>query len=360
MRRPLPLLRPLSLLGTVFLLTVVAVFVFLRIDRVVVAPGCFTGGTLAVRAPLDGRVVTAAVKPGQQVAPGQLLVEFDSEPLEAEIGLAQTRIRDLERHKIDLAAEMERLTTGIHPAEAEQARREVERSKLALEDARTARERARQLAEEGLVAEEKLQEADLALRLAEIELAGRTDAVPLLERRQTEVIATLRRDAAAVDAELAEEQLTLRESQRRRTLCSVLAPDSGVVVGTGLYELEQRYLEEGEDLLRIERGVSARFEGWLDDHGRALARGGQEVKIRLDGYPWLLHGTVPGKVEFVSGRRDGNGEGAAGFPVVVAYVAGSGPGPLLDGMTGRARIVVGERVSLGRLLLERVMGVDDP
>jgi hypothetical protein len=46
--------------------------------------------------------------------------------------------------------------------------------------------------------------------------------------------------------------------------------------------------------------------------------------------------------------------------VVVAFEAGRGPGPLLDGMTGQARIVVGQRVTLGKLLVERVLGVDSP
>jgi len=341
-------------------LTVVAVFVFLRIDRVVVAPGRFTGGTLAVRAPLEGRVVRTAVAPGQRVVPGQTLVEFDAQPLVAEIDLARTRIRDLERRRYDLGDEIERLTTGIHPVEAEQARREVERSRLALADARIGRDRAHELAAEGLVSMENIQETDLALHLAEIELADRKDAVPLLARRQSETIAVLRRETAAVDTDLIEEERALREKLRLQTLCTVVAPDSGVVVGADLYELEQRYVEQGAELLRIERGVSARFEGWLDDHGRANARDGQEVKIRLDGYPWLLHGTVPGRVEFVSGRREMGIDGDEGFPVVVSYKAGSGPGPMLDGMTGRARIVVGERVTLGRILLERIMGVDEP
>jgi len=359
-RRPLPLLRPLSLLGTVFLLTVVAVFVFFRFERIVVAPGRFTGGTLAVRAPLDGRIVRSQVRPGQRVAAGQLLVAFDDEPLDSEIALGRSRIEELERRRADLEAEIRRLAGGIHPAEGEQARREVERSRLAREDARIAADRARELADEGLLSKEELQEADLAFKLAEIEWADRTDAVPLLERRQTEALASLRRELAEVGARLEQEGLNLGEAERRRDLCAVVAPDSGTVVGTDLYELEQRHVEEGEELLRIERGVSARFEGWLDDHGRALARSGQEVRIRLDGYPWLLHGTVPGRVEFVAGRRDRDGEGADGFPVVVAYEDGVGPGPLLDGMTGRARIVVGGKVTLGRRLLERVMGLDAP
>lgn len=354
------MIRPLATLSTVFLLTVVAVFALLRIDRVVVARGCFTGGTVAVRAPLAGRVVQVAVEPGQRVLPGQILLRFDTAPLVAEIDLADARIADLERRHNDLAAEIARLATGIHPAEAEQSHREIERSRLARNNARATWERTRDLAAEGLVAEEELQESDLALRLAEIELASRIGAAPLLARRQAEAATILRQEMAAAEADLAEERLEQDERLRLRDLCTVTAPDSGMVVGPDLFELAQRYLDEGAELLRIERGAAARFEGWLDDHGRAKARRGQDVKIRLDGYPWLLHGSVPGRVEVVAGRREHGTDGRDGFPVVVSYMPGSCSGPLLDGMTGQARIVVGEQVTLGRLLMERMLGVDTP
>ncbi|MCK9995481.1 MAG: hypothetical protein KAH56_04280 [Candidatus Krumholzibacteria bacterium] len=358
MRRRLPLIRPLIALSSVFFLAVLAVFALMRVDHVVVARGAFAGGTLAVRAPLQGRIIHVAVTPGQWVEPGQELLRFEDGPLLAEIGLAEARVLNLGRRLDELGDEIGRLRSDIHPVEAEQAAHEVERSRLALDNAGVIQDRTRSLVENGLAPAEEYEKVDLALRMAKIELANKTTADLLLGRQQAETVAALQVEIAAAAAELNTERLEQEERRRLLALCTVAAPDSGIVVGPGLFEMDQTHVDEGSELLRIECGEAARFEGWLDDHGRANARQGRDVKIRLDGYPWLLYGTVRGKVEFVASRREkGPGE-ITGFPVVVSFDPESGPGPLLDGMTGEARIMVGHRVSLGKLLLERTMGVD--
>ncbi len=359
MRRRLPLLKPLVLFGAVFLLAAVAVFAFLRIDKVVVAPGCFAGGSVAVRAPLAGRIAEVLVAPGQRVAAGQLLVRFDQDALQAELALSRARRQHLANREQLMRLEIDGLAAGVYPAEREQAVRAVERSRLALRDAETVYQRQLALAGQDLTPQEALQAAELSLRLAELELAETSRAVPLLQQRQTAGLAELQREADWVAGELAAQEVALADLERRLALCAVTAPDSGIVTGLSLYEIQQRFVPEGQEILRLERCAPARFEGWLNDHGRAAARAGQRVKIRLDGYPWLLYGTVPGRVVFVASHRD-HEAGAPGFAVIVAPEPGAGPGPLADGMTGQARIQVGERVTLGKLLLEHVMGVDLP
>jgi HlyD family secretion protein len=357
MRRRLPLLKPLSLLGALFLVSAVVVFGLLRIDRVVVAPGSFAGGTIAVRAPVGGLLAEILVAPGDRVASGQVLLRFDTAPLLAEVGLARARLAHLESRRRLLELEIEGLATGVHPAELEQMRRQVERSLLAMRDAETAHQRQQSLAAEGLAPDEVLQAAELARRLAELTLEESRSAVPLLQRRHTTTLVELQRDADWTAGELAAQRLALAELERRLALCEVAAPASGIVVGAALYELAQSWLAEGQEILRLECGAPVRFEGVLDDLGRAVAAPGQRVKIRVDGFPWLMYGTVPGQVAAVASHRD---QGGAGFPVVVAIEPGAGPSPLADGMTGRARLIVGERVTLGKLLLEQVMGVDLP
>lgn len=117
-----------------------------------------------------------------------------------------------------------------------------------------------------------------------------------------------------------------------------------------------RAVRAGEELLRIATGVPSRFDGMLTDAGRAVVRPDHEVRIRLDGYPWLIHGTLPGKVVRVSERREKGG----GFPVEIQIQPASAPGPLREGMRGLARIAVGQKVSLGRLLVESATGLGQP
>lgn len=359
MRHRLPLLRPLSTLVTIFVLTAGSVFGLLRLDRVVVAPGRFSGGTVAVRAPLDGRVEEVLVTPGQRLSAGQVLLRFDTAPLAAEIARGRARSAQLEQRRHDLTQEMARLRAGIQPAELSQARREAERAQLASQDSENILSRARALAAADLLPAEELQQAELDRRLAELEAVDKAAAVPLLEKRQAEAIAALQQEVETLTGDLTGEDIDIREKGRRMDLATVTAPDSGVVVGPQLFELPKQYVEEGDELLRIERCTPARFEGWLNDHGRIAAKPGQRVKIRVDGLPWLLHGTVPGRVEVVGGQRT-TGPDGAGFPVVVSLAPGTGPGPLADGMAGQARISVDRRVSLGQLLFERLLGADRP
>ena len=359
MRHRLPLLRPLSTLVAIFVLTAAALFGLLRLDRVVVAPGRFAGGTVAVRAPLEGRVDEVLVTPGQRLSAGQVLLRFDTAPLTAEIARGRARCTQLDQRRLDLTGEMARLEAGIHPAERSQAWRNAERAQLASQDAEKDLSRARELAAAELLPAEELQQTELDRQLAELEAADKAAAVPLLERRQTEAVAALQREIETLTGDLAGEAIDLREKERRLGLATVTAPDSGLVVGPRLFELAKQYVEEGDELLRIERGTSARFEGWLNDHGRSAAHPGQRVKIRIDGLPWLLHGTVPGRVEVVGGQRT-TGPDGSGFPVVVTITPGVGPGPLADGMAGQARISVDRRVSLGQLLFERLLGADRP
>jgi hypothetical protein len=108
---------------------------------------------------------------------------------------------------------------------------------------------------------------------------------------------------------------------------------------------------KGQELLRLAVGAAERFEGVLGDQARPMIHSGLGVKIRLEGYPWLLHGSLMGRVAVVSDRRD-----QGGFPVEVALGETSRMGRLYEGMQGEARIVVEEQVSLARLLIERLAG----
>ena len=120
-------------------------------------------------------------------------------------------------------------------------------------------------------------------------------------------------------------------------------------MGDGLFDACQPSRLSGLNVSPAER-----FEGSLADGGRSATRVGRKVKIRLDGYPWLIHGVLVGRVDRVADRRDAGG----GFPVAISFDSSTAPGPLYEGMRGSARIIVEEKVSLGRLLIERMTKPD--
>ena len=181
-------------------------------------------------------------------------------------------------------------------------------------------------------------------------------ALPILETRHEARIEQIDAEIRNLTGQITEEGATLSETKRMLALDTLTAAGGGIVIGEELLELEGQTVSVGDELLRVSTGVSDRFEGTIFDSGRASSRPGLKVKIRLDGYPWMLHGTLDGQLDFVADRRDETG----GFPIKVSFDPSAAPGQLYDGMKGQARIIVEEKVSLGRLLVEKLVGKKEP
>ncbi len=127
-------------------------------DREADRPALKVSGTIEatqveVAAKITGRIRAIPVREGDTVALGQLLVELDDEEvsaevarLEAALGTAQSRLRDLEagarREEIDEAqaavararARLRDLEAGARKEEIDEARRAVERARAQLDD----------------------------------------------------------------------------------------------------------------------------------------------------------------------------------------------------------------------------------
>jgi len=356
MRRRVTLLRPVLILGAAFAIAVVAVLFVIRVDRVVVVKGRMTGGTVAVYAPYGGHVDRVLVQPGDRVEKGQPLVEMQSGPLRAEESQLASRIEVLTLRLENERAERDRMLTHVHRAESEQARRAIEKSRLELGSAETRFQLTKQLREEGLATKLEYDAAELAFKLAALALEQAEEESPLLLSRQRAELDTRAKEIQALEGQIAEERAALTEIRRKLSLASVCADTSSVVLGTRLFDLEGQTVNEGDELLRLSVGSAVRFEGLVSDNGRALARAGLPVKIRLEGYPWLIHGSMAGRLDFIADRRDDG----AGFPVKISFDPSTAPGPVYEGMAGQARIVVEKKVLLGRLIAEKVAGTQKP
>ena len=356
MRARLPFLRLVLALCVLLVAATVLVAWLVRIDRVVVARGTLRGGSTSVRAPFDGVLRTVHAAPGQDLEQDALLFELDDDQARADVARLEAESRALDARR----AGLEERLRARREASLPQAR---ERGELRLERAQVERESASRrvaalegLRDEGLVAELAYQDAlgerrSAELAVEESRLAGTSEAGAL----ESELV-----ELAAGLEELAAERLALAagllEARRRVESSRVRAPCAGRLVGAAAADLAGRKVIAGEELARLAHGPAERFEGFVDDLGRAHVTADLPVRLRVDGYPWLLFGSVRGELE----RVDDVGESGRGFAVEVALDGPTHGGPLLEGMQAQARILVEERVSLARLLVERLLGDREP
>ncbi len=350
MRRRLPFLRLVLGLTTALLLTVAAGLWLVKIDRVVTAHGVLAGGSIPVRTAVPGRIVSVPAAAGAAVEIGQPLVRLETEVLDAETDLLTVRLHTLQEQLAAQRQEKIRLVKEVHPREREQAAQAVERARLELSLAAVKAETMASLGAEGLAGRLEVEEAELVRQLAAITLEEAESGIPLLATRQQTELAEIAVAIGSLEGAMAEENTRLHETERLLGNFTLAAYAAGVVVGNDLEELPGRQIDAGEELFRLAVTAADRFEGTLSDSGRTLARPGMAAKIRIEGYPWMIHGTLAGRVEHVSDRREPSG----GFPVTISLDRDTAPGDLYEGMRGEARVIIEQKVSLGRLLLERI------
>lgn len=356
MRRRLPLFRLVSFLclGLVGI-TALALWI-VRVDRVVLARGRLSGGSTAVRLPAPGKILAVHVENGQQVSEGDLLLQLDVRELDQQHRESTARLESLRDEVRFLQSHCERLVQEIHPEERDRLRRGHELAELIHHQRSVRLELFERLARQGLVNELERQDAELERDQARLAEREAEKAGGLLEAQQRLQMQENDEQVQRVESQILQERLNQQELARRMELATVTAPTAGTVSTTrNLQDLVGQVLGEGDEILRITTQMAQRFEGHLLDHGRVLARPGQPVHIRLHAYPWLVHGSVPGRLESVS-----TAAGSDGYAVEIRIEDPAFSGPLYDGLEGDARIVIDSGVSLVELLFERVSQAVSP
>ncbi len=307
---------------------------------------------MAVCSPRDGVVADVLVRGGYGVKAGDVLVRLDPRELEADAAGRLARYQGLDAERNAKLAELERVEKAVQPQEREEAKTNVERALVEQRRTDLDADATARLGEEGVVGKLQVEKAALDRKLAGMALERARQNVRLLEAQHRATVEGMGAEIRRLEGEMEAERVAREALLRDIRASDVGAPVNGIVVGSRLEELRGRAVRKGDELMRVQLSAPDRFEGTLTDVGRAAARPGQRVKIRLDAYPWLIHGTLAGRVVRASERRADGG----GFPVEIEIDASHAPGVLREGMAGTARIVIEEKVSIARLFLERLTG----
>lgn len=350
MRRRIPLVRTV-LLAVLLLGAAGFVALWIPIDRVVVARGVLAGGSTSVRAPLDARVERVLIRPGDEVRAGDPLLVLESSAIASERARAEARIGALDERARALEAQLAHLAAVGQAHERELAVLEVERSTLFEEAAGRRLAAQERLRDEKLVAEIAYEDARSELELARLAKKRAQLALEALPALQAQSARAVESELAQARRHLDELRLEAAELARREASATLTAPVAGVVLALAPQELAGRRVLAGEELLRLGHGAAERFEGRVQDLGRAHVREGMPVRLRVEGYPWLVHGSVNGRATFLGTRNPGDG-----FPVEVALEGERRGLVLREGMHASARILVEESVPLWRLSFERITG----
>ena len=323
----------------------------------------------AVDAPVAGRITSSSLAIGLEVAPGEVLLEIDSEPekrrLEEESARLATMGTQIEALQRALAAEervilSDRGATAIALDQARARREEAEIAKnLGAEEAA----RAAQLYDSGAIAElealRKKSEADrqrAAAQAVTLDVARQYGDQKTRESQTRAHIEDMRRDLATLEGQAATTAATihvLRYEIDRRSIRAAMAGRVGDAkqLGSGAY------VKEGERLGAIvPRGDLRVVAEFAPSAALGRIRRGQPARIRLDGYPWLEYGKLRATVTNVGSElRAGRVRVELAVRRDIASVL-----PLEHGLPGAAEVEV-ERVSpatlvsraVGRTLMRR-------
>ena len=223
--------------------------------------------------PIDARIVRVILRAGSAVKAGEAILELDTATQQVTVERLRQQVALKEnlqaRTRLDLDGRLNDLDS----------RHRI--TQLRLESLRTQLDRNRQLHRDGLVSREVLQQSELAVAEAEVELA-RIDG----ERRAAR--ATTAATLEGLGMELASARGEAADSVRQLELAALRAERPGVVTWTPTEE--GGTVRRGEVVARIADLSSFRVDATLSDvHARRVAVG-QAVSVRVGDD--LLDGTV--------------------------------------------------------------------
>ncbi len=293
------------------------------------------GRVVKVVSPLESHVSAVHASPGELVAEGDLLVEFDTGRLAAE-----RRRAEVEHIKArDRLAALEDWDNG---AEMQRTRRALRLAGIALDDAERTLARAAFLLDQGIVPASEHEEAQRGRERRKLDFES-------AERELAAVAAKGGGEAlrvARLELETARERLRSREA--KLGLAELRVPIAGIVIAadgpTGKPLAKGRPVTQGELLASIADFERLSAVTSVDEVDVRKIAAGQRASISGPGFPGLR---IEGTVERVSSQAEGGARRSAAprFEIAVALdrLDADARGRLRVGMSAHVEIVVHSR-----------------
>lgn len=384
---------PLYALGgaLLFLSGAVAWGWFGQIEEVGKAQGKLVpqGSMYKLQIPETGKIARLAIKEGNQVRKGQVLVELEPESLRTEIALQKqllnsSQLRLLQTEGL-LAQSQAELTSHQQQAQAAQA---VQQSSIAQAQARSANlaqvvrqakadikrhqerlARLNPLVSNGAISRENVfaaeqafhdREAQLMQHSGDLDNARQTIAQnrELLQKQRAEgdtailqaqqKTQELRMQSTQLRAEISELQSRLQMAEQRLTRRFIYAPINGTVSSVQVKNVGE-VIQPGQTIAELAlQKVPLVLEAQLPNREAGFARVGMPVHIKLDAYPYQEFGMLSGKVQSISPDAQTDPKLGEVYKLKIkldrSYIISNGRRiPLKTGQTANAEIVIRQR-----------------
>ncbi len=229
-----------------------------------------------VSAPMQTRITRVAVKAGQEVKAGQLLLELDDSAVRLVIDNLQEQIDQQEnlstRLKLELGQKLKTLAS------------EIEIFGLDLESAQVLVARHKKMRAIGATSASELAAAELTVRKLEVQLRQHREAIIDTRRVAETTIEGARLQRAILQKQLEQSQQLAAETQVR-------APIAGML--TWLMADEGASLASGQMLAKVSELRNFRVEATVSDFYARYLSAGQRVRVLYSGLD------LPGEVHII-------------------------------------------------------------
>ncbi|MDJ0979113.1 MAG: HlyD family efflux transporter periplasmic adaptor subunit [Erythrobacter sp.] len=280
-----------------------------ELDQVTRAPGRVVpfSRIQIVQSERDGAISGIAVREGEEVSEGQLLVELDTVQLEAALREARVKVAALESRMARINAELyDRALTfppsieGYEEFIANQ-RQLFRRRRAALAD---------ELRTLGDLADLQRQELELSLPLLETGDVARSEIIRMqrsvvetqgrISNLRSEYTRDLQTEFAQTDEELAAAREILARAEDNLAAATLRAPTAGIVKNVRFTTIGG-VVRAGEEVLQIVPvGEKLIVESRVPPRDIAFVKSGQRARVNFDAYDSAIYGSADGTVVFIS------------------------------------------------------------
>jgi HlyD family secretion protein len=231
---------------------------------------------------IDGRIEHLAIDEGDHVEAGQVIASLDKRYVDDELGLLRAQ-RD------NAQANLNRLEHGSRPEEIAEAKALVVERQATLERSEQDFKRAAGLVDKGAVSRADYDLAQAARAEAEARLRNAEQALRLTE------LGPRQEDIDAARAQLAAQEASIVQSERRLADCELIAPNAGAIL-TRARE-EGAIVQPGETIVALTLSSPVWVRTYVNEVDLGRIHESMPAAVRTDSNP---NKAYRGKIGFIS------------------------------------------------------------